>query len=106
MTDTNLTNFKDPHDILLGPVVSEKSFEQADLGKYTFKIAKTANKTEVKNAVQQIFGVKVLSVNTLNRQGKTQRTRFGYGKRNDQKRAIVTVAPGDVINVFGTEQTK
>ncbi|MDR2508771.1 MAG: 50S ribosomal protein L23 [Candidatus Ancillula sp.] len=106
MTDTNLTNFKDPHDILLGPVVSEKSFELADSGKYTFKIAKTANKTEVKNAIQQIFGVKVLSVNTLNRQGKVTRTRFGYGKRNNEKRAIVTVAPGDVINVFGTEQAK
>jgi large subunit ribosomal protein L23 len=102
--NSNIVNFKDPHDILLGPVVSEKSFELADLGKYTFKVAKTANKTEIKEAVQKIFDVQVLSVNTLNRKGKVQRTRYGYGKRNDQKRAIVAVAEGQSIDVFGTEQ--
>jgi large subunit ribosomal protein L23 len=104
MTIDNILNFKDPHDVLLGPVVSEKSFELADQGKYTFKVQKTANKTEIKQAVQTIFGVKVLSVNTLNRKGKLLRTRFGYGKRNDEKRAIVAIEKGQTIDVFGTEQ--
>lgn len=99
-------NFKDPHDILLGPVVSEKSFELADFGKYTFKVAKTANKTEIKKAVEDIFSVDVVSVNTLNREGKVKRTRFGFGKRNDQKRAIVAVKAGQTIDVFGTAETK
>jgi large subunit ribosomal protein L23 len=105
MAEVNV-NFKDAHDILLGPVVSEKSFELADQGKYTFKVAKDANKTEIKNAIQSIFDVKVVKVNTLNRKGKVKRTRFGFGKRADTKRAIVSVAPGQVINVFGTEQVK
>jgi large subunit ribosomal protein L23 len=99
-----MASFKDPHDILLGPVVSEKSFELADQGKYTFKVAKDANKTEIKKAVQDIFDVNVKKVNTLTRIGKIQRTRFGFGKRSDQKRAIVTVGEGQTINVFGTEQ--
>ncbi|MDR1862040.1 MAG: 50S ribosomal protein L23 [Candidatus Ancillula sp.] len=103
MTQLN-SKIKDQRDIILGPVVSEKSFELADQGKYTFKVQKNANKTEIKNAVQSIFDVKVKSVNTLNRKGKVTRTRFGFGKRNDEKRAIVTVAAGEVINVFGTEQ--
>jgi large subunit ribosomal protein L23 len=106
MTTTNVSvaTYKDPRDILLGPVVSEKSFELADQGKYTFKVAKTANKTEIKNAVQKIFDVKVTNVNTLNRKGKVQRTRFGFGKRNDEKRAIISLAAGDTINVFGTTE--
>jgi large subunit ribosomal protein L23 len=101
---SNLVNFKNPHDILLGPVVSEKSFELVDQGKYTFKVAKTANKTEIKEAVQVVFGVKVLSVNTLNRRGKLKRTRYGYGKRNDEKRAIISIEKGQTIDVFGTEK--
>lgn len=103
MALTAITNFKDPHDILLGPVVSEKSFELADFGKYTFKVAKNANKTEIKKAIEEIFDVNVVSVHTLNRVGKTQRTRFGFGKRNDQKRAIVAVKEGQTIDVFGTQ---
>ncbi len=101
---TNQLNFKDPHDILLGPVVSEKSFELADQGKYTFKVAKTANKIEIKEAVQVVFGVKVLSINTLNRRGKLKRTRYGYGRRKDEKRAIIQVESGQTIDMFGTEK--
>ena len=92
----------DPRDILLMPVASEKSYGLIDEGKYTFIVAPTANKTQIKIAVQQVFGVKVVSVNTLNRQGKRQRTRYGWGKRSDRKRAIVTVAPGERIDIFQT----
>lgn len=93
-------NIKDPRDILLAPVVSEKSYGLMDEGKYTFVVSPNANKTEIKMAVEQIFGVKVGSVNTLNRQGKTRRTRFGLGKRKDTKRAIVTLKEGS-IDIFG-----
>ena len=92
---------KDHREILLAPVVSEKSYGLLDENKYTFLVAPDANKTEIKIAVEKVFGVKVLSVNTLNRQGKRKRTRVGFGKRNDTKRAIVHVAAGDRIDIFG-----
>lgn len=91
---------RDPRDILLAPVVSEKSYSLLDENKYTFVVSPQANKTEIKIAVEQIFDVKVVSVNTINRQGKTRRTRFGLGKRSDTKRAIVTVAEGQRIDIF------
>jgi len=91
---------KDPRDILIKPVVSEKSYGLMDQGKYTFEVDPRANKTEIKIAVEQIFGVKVASVNTINRKGKTRRTRFGLGKRKDIKRAIVTVAGDGAIDIF------
>jgi large subunit ribosomal protein L23 len=91
---------KDPRDILLAPVVSEKSYGLLDEGKYTFIVDPRANKTEIKIAVEKVFGVKVKSVNTLNRPGKTRRTRFGIGKRKDTKRAVVTLQDG-TIDIFG-----
>lgn len=91
---------KDPRDILIKPIVSEKSYSLMDEGKYTFEVDPRANKTEIKIAVEQIFGVKVVSVNTINRKGKTRRTRYGLGKRKDVKRAIVTVGDGDALDVF------
>ncbi|MFF8344880.1 50S ribosomal protein L23 [Cellulosimicrobium funkei] len=91
---------KDPRDVILAPVVSEKSYGLLDEGKYTFVVDPRANKTEVKIAVEQIFSVKVASVNTINRKGKTRRTRFGLGKRKDTKRAIVTLREG-TIDIFG-----
>ncbi|MFT4122805.1 MAG: 50S ribosomal protein L23 [Microbacteriaceae bacterium] len=90
---------KDPRDIIISPVVSEKSYNLIDEGKYTFVVDPRANKTEIKLAIEKIFGVKVASVNTLNRQGKTRRTRFGTGKRKDTKRAIVTLKSGS-IDIF------
>jgi large subunit ribosomal protein L23 len=90
-----------PRDILLKPVVSEKSYGLLDEGKYTFVVAPDANKTQIKQAVEEVFRVKVTGVNTLNRQGKRRRTRFGWGKRVDTKRAIVTLADGDRIDIFG-----
>jgi len=111
---------KDYRDILLAPVVSEKSYGLLDENKYTFLVSPDANKTEIKIAVEKVFGVKVVSVNTLNRPGKNKRTgvkvvsvntlnrpgknkrtRFGDGKRKDTKRAIVHVAAGDRIDIFG-----
>jgi large subunit ribosomal protein L23 len=91
---------KDPRDILLAPVVSEKSYSLLDEGKYTFIVDPRANKTEIKIAVENVFGVKVSSVNTINRKGKVRKTRFGLGKRKDTKRAIVTLKDG-TIDIFG-----
>lgn len=91
---------KDPRDILIAPVVSEKSYGLLDEGKYTFIVDPRANKTEIKIAVEQVFSVKVESVNTINRKGKTRRTRSGIGKRKDTKRAIVTLREG-TIDIFG-----
>ncbi|BAR06260.1 50S ribosomal protein L23 [Scardovia inopinata] len=92
---------KTAHDIILRPVVSEKSYANSDRGQYTFVVDPSANKVEIKQAIEEIFKVKVTSVNTLNRQGKTQRTRTGFGRRASQKRAIVTVAQGQTIDIFG-----
>jgi large subunit ribosomal protein L23 len=91
----------DPRDILLRPVISEKSYGLLDENKYTFIVHPDANKTQIKIAVQQVFNVRVLDVNTLNRRGKRKRTRFGIGKRKDTKRAVVSLAPGDRIELFG-----
>ena len=91
---------RDPRDILIAPVVSEKSYSLLDENKYTFIVDPRANKTEIKIAVEQVFGVKVLSVHTLTRQGKTRRTRYGMGRRPNTKRAIISVAAGDRIDIF------
>jgi len=91
---------KNPRDIIFAPVVSEKSYNLIDEGKYTFLVDPRANKTEIKQAVEQIFDVKVSSVNTINRQGKVRRTRGGLGKSKDTKRAIVTLREG-TIDIFG-----
>ena len=91
----------DPRDILLAPVISEKSYGLLDENKYTFIVAPDANKTQIKIAVEQVFGVKVTAVNTANREGKRLRTRTGWGRRASTKRAIVSVAQGDRIDIFG-----
>ncbi|EFQ81845.1 ribosomal protein L23 [Aeromicrobium marinum DSM 15272] len=93
---------KDPRDVLIAPIVSEKSYGLIEDNKYTFEVHPDANKTEIKIAVESIFGVKVTAVNTLNRKGKTRRTRNGMGKRKDSKRAIVSVAAGQSIDIFSS----
>ena len=93
--------FTDHRDILVKPVVSEKSYALLDENKYTFIVAPGANKTQIKQAVQAVFSVKVTGVNTINRQGKRKRTRTGFGKRPDTKRAIVSLVEGDRIDIFG-----
>ena len=97
-----MSDFKirDHRDILLAPVVSEKSYGLLDENKYTFVVAPDANKTEIKIAVETVFGVKVTGVNTINRIGKRRRTRAGWGKRPDSKRAIVSIADGQRIDIF------
>ena len=95
------TKIRDPRDILLAPVVSEKSYSLLDENKYTFIVDPRANKTEIKIAVESVFNVKVTSVNTINRQGKRGRTRYGFGKKADTKRAIITLAEGQSIDIFG-----
>jgi large subunit ribosomal protein L23 len=91
----------DHRDVLLAPVISEKSYGLLDTGKYTFLVRTDANKTQIRIAVEQVFGVRVTSVNTSNRQGKRKRTRNGFGQRNGTKRAIVGLAEGDRIDIFG-----
>ncbi|MGH8827979.1 MAG: 50S ribosomal protein L23 [Jiangellaceae bacterium] len=93
--------YKDHRDVLIAPVVSEKSYGLLDENKYTFIVAPGSNKTEIKIAVEKVFNVKVVGVNTLNREGKRRRTRFGVGKRPNTKRAIVSVAEGQRIDIFG-----
>ena len=93
--------FKDHRDVLLAPVISEKSYGLLDQNKYTFIVSPDANKTEIKIAVEKVFNVKVESVNTMNRQGKRKRTKQGFGKRKDTKRAVVSLAAGDRIEIFG-----
>ena len=90
-----------PRDILIRPVISEKSYRLADDGKYTFIVAPGSNKTQIRQAVEHVFHVKVTGVNTINRPGKRRRTRYGWGRRPDTKRAIVTLASGERIDVFG-----
>ena len=94
------TFHKDHRDVLLAPVVSEKSYGLLDANKYTFLVHPDANKTEIKIAVEKVFKVSVTGVNTINRAGKKRRTRYGTGRRPDTKRAIVTVADGDRIDLF------
>ena len=92
----------DPRDIIIRPVVSEKSYGLLESGSYTFEVRPDANKTQIKIAIEKIFDVKVDSVNTANRQGKRKRTRAGFGTRKSTKRAIVTLAAGSKpIDLFG-----
>jgi large subunit ribosomal protein L23 len=96
-----VTTVADPRDIIIAPVISEKSYIQLNQNWYTFLVDPRANKTQIKIAIQQIFNVRVETVNTQNRQGKRKRTRTGFGKRKDTKRALVKLADGDRIEAFG-----
>ena len=89
-----------PLDVILAPIVSEKSYSLLDNNAYTFQVHPDANKTEIRQAVEAIWDVKVVNVNTLTRKGKTKRFRFTQGKRSDTKRAVVKLAPGDKIEIF------
>jgi large subunit ribosomal protein L23 len=91
---------KSPRDVIIRPIVSEKSYAGLESNRYTFLVAQDANKTEIKEAIQQIWNVRVTAVNTITRRGKIKRTRFTSGRRPDQKRAMVTLAHGDTIEIF------
>ncbi len=90
----------DARDVILAPVVSEKSYSLLDSNAYTFVVHPDANKTEIRQAVEKIWNVKVVSVNTINRKGKSKRFRFTVGRRPDTKRAVVKLAEGDKIEIF------
>ena len=95
---------RNPRDVIIRPIVSEKSYASYDENVYTFLVAPDANKIEIKQAVESIFGVRVTNVNTLNRRGKRKRDRRtgNWGERSSQKRAIVSLAAGDSIEIFGS----
>ena len=95
---------KNPRDVIIRPVVSEKSYAAFDENVYTFVVAPDANKIEIRQAVEDIFGVRVTNVNTVNRKGKRKRNRRtgGWGSRPDTRRAIVSLAEGDRIEIFGS----
>ena len=95
---------KDPRDVILRPIVSEKSYELLGTGVYMFQVHTSSSKIEIRQAVESIFEVSVTKVNTLNRKGKRKRNRRSgtFGKRPDTKRAIVTLAEGDSIEIFET----
>jgi large subunit ribosomal protein L23 len=95
---------RDPRDVIIRPVVSEKSYAAYDENVYTFVVAPDANKIEIRHAVERIFGVKVTNVNTVNRKGKRKRNRQTgtWGSRPNEKRALVSLAPDDRIDIFGS----
>jgi large subunit ribosomal protein L23 len=93
---------KSVRDVIVRPVVSEKSYAGIEQNSYTFLVDPRANKTEIKEAIQVIWNVRVTSVNTLRRRGKVKRQRYTFGKRPDEKRAVVTLAEGDSIEIFET----
>lgn len=100
-----MSSTKSTHrDVIIAPVVSEKSYSLLDANAYTFVVHPDANKTEIRKAVEAIWNVKVVGVNTLNRKGKTKRFRFVEGRRANSKRAVVKLAPGDKIEIFEQQQ--
>ncbi len=95
---------RNPRDIIIRPVVSEKSYTAFDANVYTFVVSPDANKIQIRQAIEEIFGVKVTNVNTINRKGKRKRNRRTgtWSKRADQRRALVALAPGERIEIFGS----
>jgi len=94
---------KTARDVIIRPVVSEKAYAGLEENRYTFLVHPDANKTEIKEAIQSIWGVQVTAVNTIKRRGKVKRRGWTMGKRPDQKRAVVTLAEGDTIEIFETK---
>jgi large subunit ribosomal protein L23 len=91
---------KDPYLIIKRPIVTEKSMAGSALGKYTFEVDRDANKIEIAEAVETIFKKSVLKVNTLTVKGKKKRVRYRTGRTPDWKKAIVTLRPGQTIELF------
>lgn len=91
---------KDPRDIILRPIVSEKSYDLIEHNRYTFEVAKTASKPEIADAIAEIFKVTVTNVNTMNVNGKPRRLRYNKGVTRSWKKAIVTLKDGDSIEFF------
>ena len=91
------------HEIIIRPIVSERSFSGMEQNKYTFEVAKSARKEEIADAVEKIFNVHVTKVNTMNVRGKMKRVRYQAGMTRSWKKAIVTVAEGESIEIFATQ---
>ena len=91
------------HDIIIRPVITERSFDMQEFNRYTFEVAKTANKIEIAKAVEEIFGVHVVKVNTVNVKSKPKRVRYQMGRTRTWKKAIVTLAEGDTIELFASQ---
>ncbi|MBE0476791.1 MAG: 50S ribosomal protein L23 [Coriobacteriia bacterium] len=92
----------DPRQVIIRPVVSEKSYGLIEKNKYTFEVDKRATKPQIASAVQEVFGVTVTSVNTMNMTGKPRRLRYAKGHTRSWKKAIVTLREGDTIELFGS----
>ncbi|MDR0346923.1 MAG: 50S ribosomal protein L23 [Coriobacteriales bacterium] len=92
---------KDPRQVILRPIITERSFDLINDNRYTFEVARQANKVEIGQAIESIFDVRVLNVNTLNVSGKPKRVRYAKGYTRAWKKAIVTLAEGDSIEAFG-----
>lgn len=90
----------DPRDVILRPIISEKSYEMIEQNRYTFEVSKTSNKTQIAQAISEIFKVTVTNVNTMNVTGKPRRLRYAKGKTRDWKKAVVTLKAGDKIDLF------
>ncbi len=90
----------DPRDIIIRPIISEKSYAMIEQTRYTFEVAKSANKTQIAQAVSEIFGVTVTNVNTMNVTGKPRRLRYSKGKTRNWKKAVVTLKAGETIDLF------
>ncbi|NLH91339.1 MAG: 50S ribosomal protein L23 [Atopobium sp.] len=95
---------KSTHETIVRPVVSERSFDMMEQGKYTFEVARTAPKEEIAAAVESLFNVHVVKVNTAWVKSKTKRIRYQAGKTRTWKKAIVTLAPGEQIEIFSNQQ--
>ena len=93
---------KDPRDVIIRPIISEHSYDMMEDNCYTFEVAKTANKVEIAQAIEAIFNVKVVKVNTLNVKAKPKRVRYQLGKTRTWKKAMVTVKEGDSIELFAS----
>lgn len=93
-----------PYEVIIRPVVSERSYDLMEQGKYTFEVARTAPKEEIRAAIEKLFDVHVVKVNTVNVKPKNKRVRYQYGKTRQWKKAIVTVAPGEEIEIFNAAE--
>ena len=94
---------KDPREVIIRPINSEHSYDMMQENVYTFEVAKSANKVEIAQAVEEIFDVTVVKVNTLNVKAKPKRVRYQVGKTRTWKKAMVTVAEGDSIEIFAAQ---
>ena len=93
---------KDPREVIIRPVITEHSYDMMNNNTYTFEVAKSSNKVEIAQAIEAIFNVKVVKVNTLNVKSKPKRVRYQVGRTRTWKKAVVTLKDGDTIEIFAS----